>query len=79
MYFPGIEEAMRLLVRYIMTMDTWNSSILNPDEAEDSFADAYGKNGGTVTLRAEEPVTQNSRQQQQQASAGEKRAAKCSC
>ena len=28
----GIEDAMRMLTKYIMAMDTWNKPLTNPDE-----------------------------------------------
>ena len=70
---------MRLLVRYIMAMDTWNPALLNPDDdsegvnaSQESFARGI-KASGTVTLREEDAkVAQDNTN-------GGRRSNKCAC
>jgi len=38
----GVTDAFKLVVRYVMAMDDWNSPMMNPDEAETSFESSAG-------------------------------------
>ena len=53
----GIEDAMRMLTKYIMAMDTWNKPLTNPDEEDD--VSLYYSNRSTITLHEDSVFGKN--------------------
>jgi len=66
----GIDEAMRMMLKYIMAVDTWNRPLRNPDEDEASVSGVTTLSGATL-VEADETVKLEDN--------AEKRSRPCNC